>query len=275
MDWSLVLVSQGIETTIEGSENSAGWGLRVGEADYPRAIQALRLYQLENRRWLWQQNIFEPTGYLFDWASLAWVLLVCLFFWATDGRSELRAAGEMDSLGVSQGQWWRLFTAIWLHADLAHLAGNATFGFLLLGLAMGRYGTGIGLLAAYFAGVGGNLAAFLLSAKHLSLGASGMVMGGLGLLAIQSPSLWRQSPRGARYLLSGICGGIMLFVLLGLTPGTDVLAHFSGFASGLLIGGLLSLFPGLTRRPVPNLICGFLFAALVIWPWGFALRHAG
>ena len=29
MDWSLVLVSQGIETTIDYSENGDGWGLLV------------------------------------------------------------------------------------------------------------------------------------------------------------------------------------------------------------------------------------------------------
>ena len=31
MDWSLVLVSQGIETTIENPENGAEWGLLVGK----------------------------------------------------------------------------------------------------------------------------------------------------------------------------------------------------------------------------------------------------
>jgi rhomboid protease GluP len=273
MDWSLVLVSQGIEPTIEFSDEGVGWGLLVAEPDYPKALQALRLYQIENRRWLWQQKIFEPPGYLFDWASLAWVLLASLFFWVTDDRSGLRVAGQMDSAQVLQCQWWRLFTAMWLHGDLAHLAGNATFGLVLLGLAMGRYGTGIGLLAAYLAGAGGNVVAFLMSAKHLSLGASGMVMGGLGLLAIQSPSLWRQSPRAAKLLLSGVFGGIMLFVLLGLTPGTDVLAHCGGFAGGLLLGGLLSLVPDLRQKPLPNLLSGLLFALLVIWPWWLALQH--
>ncbi len=87
----------------------------------------------------------------------------------------------MDGAAVAHGQWWRLFTAIWLHADLAHLATNATIGLLLLGLAMGRYGTGAGLLAAYLAGAGGNLVAGLISLQpHRSLGASGMVIGCLG-----------------------------------------------------------------------------------------------
>ena len=90
---------------------------------------------------------------------------------------------------------------------------------------MGRYGTGAGLLATYLAGAGGNVIAWLLfTGPYRSVGASGMVLGCLGLLAVQSFSLWRQTPHAGKYIVSGIVGGVMLFVLLGLTPGTDVLA---------------------------------------------------
>ena len=95
---------------------------------------AARLYEFENRRWPWRQEVFQ-TGVLFDWASLAWVLLLCVF-WLADGPANLRDAGLMDSAAVSRGQWWRLFTAIWLHGDVAHLAANATIGVVLLGMAM-------------------------------------------------------------------------------------------------------------------------------------------
>jgi len=54
---------------------------------------------------------------------------------------------------------------------------NAGFGLVLLGLAMGVYGTGVGLLAALLAGAGGNAAAWLIDPGHRSLGASGMVDG--------------------------------------------------------------------------------------------------
>jgi len=273
MDWSLVLVSQGIESAIEYSEEGAGWGLVVPNPDYGRALSAIRLYRLENRRWPWRRPVFHP-GILFDWGSLAWALLLLLFFWLST-QADLKSAGLMDAAAVVRGQWWRLFTAIWLHADLGHLASNATIGLVLLGLAMGLYGTGAGLLAAYLAGTGGNVMAWLLSAEpHCSLGASGMVMGSLGLLAVQSFSLWQRTPHAARYIVSGIVGGVMLFVLMGLTPGTDVLAHLGGFATGLVLGGLLALIPGLAQKAVTNLACGLFFALLVIVPWWFALSRA-
>jgi rhomboid protease GluP len=274
MDWSLVLVSQGIESTIVQPEGGAGWGLLVSGQDYADALRTLRQYRLENRAWPWQQPVFKP-GFLFDWGSLAWALLACLFYWLST-RAGLQAAGLMDGAAVAHGQWWRLFTAIWLHADLAHLATNSTLGLLLLGLAMGRYGTGIGLLAAYLAGAGGNLVAALISLQpHRSLGASGLVMSSLGLLAVQSFPLWRQTPHATKFVLSGLCGGVMLFVLLALTPGTDVMAHLGGFLGGVLLGALLTRLPLVERMPKTNLLSGLLFTLLVIIPWGLALRSAG
>jgi rhomboid protease GluP len=271
MDWSLVLVSQGIETTIEGAGDGGGFRLLVPAKDYTPALKALRAYQIENRHWQWQQEVFRP-GLLFDWGSLAWAVLLALFFWC-DARLDLQSVGLMDSAAVSRGQWWRLFTAVWLHDGAAHLTSNTVFGILLVGLAMGRYGTGAGLLAAYLAGAGGNVTAWLAAVdRHLSLGASGMVMGGLGLLAAQSFSLWRETPRARKYILTGLGGGIMLFMLLGLGPGTDVLAHLGGFLSGLLLGGLLSRIPHLSRKVGLNFLCGLIFALLTILPWWLALR---
>ncbi len=271
MDWGLVLISQGIEATIDYAEDGAGWGLIVAAQDLEPAVKAIRQYKLENRSWPWQQQVFRP-GFVFDWGSLTWVVLTCFFFWLNASRTDLQTVGIMDGAAVARGQWWRLFTAIWLHADPAHLAANLSLGVLLLGLAMGRYGTGIGLLAACLAGAGGNLVAWWLGSEpHRSLGASGLVMGCLGLLAAQSFSLWRQSPHARKFILAGLGAGIMLFVLLGVAPGTDVLAHFGGFVSGLLLGALLSLAPALAQKPTANLLSAFLFLVLVVVPWYRAL----
>ena len=271
MDWSLVLVSQGIETTIDEAEDGSGWGLLVAGQDYGTAISVIRQYHLENRGWPWQQQVFRP-GFLFDWGALAWAVLAGLFYWLGT-TTDLKTAGLMDSAAVAHGQWWRLFTAMWLHADLAHLATNATLGLVLLGLTMGRYGTGVGLLAAYLAGAGGNLLAGLITLQtHRSLGASGMVMGSLGLLAVQSLSLWRQTPHAMRFIVSGLAGGVMLFALFALTPGTDVMAHLGGFVCGLLLGALFNLVPAIAQKPAANVLGGLAFALLVIVPWWAALR---
>ncbi|HEV2391816.1 MAG TPA: rhomboid family intramembrane serine protease [Verrucomicrobiae bacterium] len=272
MDWSLVLISQGIESTIEHSPETGAWELVVPEPDNEKAVEAIRLYEFENRRWGWRQDLFQGRV-LFDWASLAWVFLICVFYWLDAQVRDLRSVGVMQGVAVSHGQWWRLFTSIWLHADPAHLAGNAIFGFTLLGLAMARYGTGIGLLGAYLAGVAGNGLVWLLSPGPGSLGASGMVMGALGLLAAQS---FRHGPKdvhSAKYAVIGLIGGVLLFVLLGFGPETDIRAHFGGFVAGTVFGALLSFVPRPAFNVKLNILCGVAFTALVLWPWWHALSR--
>jgi membrane associated rhomboid family serine protease len=271
MDWSLVLASQGIEHAIDRDE-AKGWAIFVSVQDRERALVQIQQYRLENRHWRWRRPVFQP-GLFFDWSSLLWVLLNVLFYWLSEVRADTRAAGMMDGAALAHGEWWRLFTATWLHADLAHIATNLVFGFLFLGLVMGRYGPGVGLLAAYLAGVGGNIIAWLVYGEtHHGLGASGVVMGALGLLTIQSVALLKRRNANARRLFaSGILAGVLLFVLLGLSPEADVVAHLGGFITGLLLGSLLAFAPRLTQRPPVNVIAGILFAALVILPWFWGL----
>jgi rhomboid protease GluP len=272
MDYSLVLISQGIEAVIDSSE-SDGWGLVVAGQDYDRAVEVLHQYRIENRGWPLRHRV-SSDGPFFDWASLAWVLLVGLFFWVqSHADSSFREAGLMNAVAVSHGQWWRLFTAIFLHADLGHFAMNASIGFFLLGLTMGNMGAGFGLLAAYLAGVCGNVATWLVfSEGHRSLGASGMVMGCVGLLAVQSVVFRRA--HSWKFALGGLAAGALLFALLGLDPQSDVLAHLGGFVGGLVIGGGLILVPRLCRNTMANVVAGFVFSGLVILPWWLALRSS-
>ena len=275
MDWSLVLASQGIEHVIE-QDDATGWRLAVSPADHEKALAQIHQFRQENRHWRWRRPVFQP-GLFFDWSSLVWVSLIIFFYAWSETHSGLKPAGMMDGAALTRGEWWRLLTATWLHADLAHLAANAVFGFLFLGLVMGRYGPGVGMLAAYVAGVGGNAFAWLVHGEsHRGLGASGVVMGALGLLAIQSlPLLKRPNSNIFKLFAGGIVAGILLFVFLGTSPGTDVVAHFGGFITGLLLGLLLTLSPRLVHRQWINLAAGLLFAALVILPWWWGLAREG
>lgn len=274
MDWSLVLVSQGIETVIQRDPETGRWQLAVNNPDLRQALQALRLYHTENRRRIWQHTL-PWTGLIFDWRSVAWFGLLIVIFGLCEGRfPHLREAGRMDNELVGQGQWWRLFTAVTLHGDLPHLASNTSTGVLLLGLAMGSFGPGLALLASFLAGVGGNLAGLLFyGGGHRGLGASGMIMGALGLLAVQSVALVRSGAAPRQLLVRGIGGGLLLLVLLGTNPNADVLAHVAGFVSGCVLGGVLLLLPArwaqsVWRNRVAAALC-FLLVALV---WALALR---
>jgi len=271
MDWSLVLLSQGIECIIEHREY--GWVLLVGTQELERAREALRQYEIENPGWRWRQELPWPPV-VFHWGALVWCLVLAAVHWLnTLGGVNLESVGRMQSDAVWNGAWWRLFTAILLHGDLAHLMANLTFGLVVLGLAMARYGAGCALLAAGLAGAGGNLARALLHSEMPSLGASGMVMGGLGLLAIQSLSLRHSAPSAGKYIAGGILGGFMLFVLVGLDPRSDVIAHLGGFVSGLILGGALSLVPQSTLLGQSvNVFAGTTLVVLITLAWTLACK---
>ena len=271
MDWSLVLVSQGIESIIEHSAEDGAWGLVVETKDYPAALSAIRQYVLENRQRVWQKEL-KWTGLLFDVRGAIWAIALITFY-ALDNVFDLKTPGVMNSAAVRAGEWWRLFTAIMLHADVAHLAANVATGILILGLAMGFYGVELGLLAAYLAGAGGNLAGFLIySQPHNGLGASGMVMGGLGLISMQSLFLWRESRSTGEFLKRGVMAGVLLLVLLGFNPASDVLAHVGGFVWGCFFGGVLAfLCPKMIHQPRTTRMAGIVLGLMIILTWWLAL----
>ena len=249
MDWSLVLVSQDIPTTISHSEET-GWALLVHPQDVERAIKAIRQYHIENRHWEWRQQL-PWSKVTFHWGAVPACLLLAIIYELSTGAPSLYPAWIFDSAAVRAGQWWRLFTAVLLHSDLGHLLANVTTGVLLFGLAMARFGAGCGLLAAYVAGAAGNLAGLLLYGRpYTGLGASGMVMGALGLLTLHSAAQWRSNPNTARDLMRGGLAGVLLFLILGLGRNsdskTDFVAHLGGFLAGGILGFLLSFLPAKT-----------------------------
>ncbi len=276
MDWSLVLASQGIEASIERHPENGGCLLVVPAPEHRRAVQSIRHYVAENRQRRWRREL-PWNGMIYDGRNVAWlVLLIALFFLGETRTPGLHEAGLMDDAAVHRGEWWRLFTAVMLHADVGHLAANVATGLVFLGLAMGSFGPGVGLLAAFLAGAGGNIAGMLLYPQaHRSLGASGMVMGALGLLTAQSLALWK-SGRGSRQLaLRGGAAGLLLLILLGLSPEarTDVIAHLGGFATGLLLGlGLAWLPEKFVQSSWTQRLATLLCLALVLSAWRLALR---
>lgn len=269
MDWSLVLASQEIETTITREE---GWALLVAEEDFDRAQTAIELYRRENRGWNWRHNL-PGTGLIFHWGSVAPCLLFAAFFILSETHhSPLKPLGMMDSEAVTRGQWWRMFTAICLHADPAHLIANLTTGFVLFGMAMARYGVGMALLATYLAGAGGNFAAFMLYPEtHRGLGASGMIMGALGLLAVEGIAAWRKT-RATHWIRRSAAAAILVLVLMGFSEGTDIIAHLGGFFFGAIAGTILHFAPEPFRGKWANTIAALAVTALTMLTWWLALK---
>ena len=248
MDWSLVLASQDIDVEIARDLENNAFVLVVDEKDQERARHAIEQYRKENQR---NHSLLEFSKERFDFhpEGLWWCLVMVVFFVLQMDLRVLETSGIMDSTRVSQGEWWRLVTATCLHQDLGHLASNLTFGFLFLGLAIPRYGGGVCALVAILSGAFGNYFGLCLRTEDFKgLGASGSVMGRLGLLAMQTWPGWVRLGEWRRATLSSLGGGAALLMLIGTDPRSDVLAHIGGFVAGCALGSLIAWAPSKALR---------------------------
>jgi hypothetical protein len=92
------------------------------------------------------------------------------------------------------------------------------------------------------------------------------------LIAAAAAVHYWQRKHPPRLVLEAIVGGMLLFVLVGVSPTSDVAAHAGGFLFGLLLGLPLAALP-LTRirQARLNLVAGLIYCLLVIVAWGCAL----
>jgi membrane associated rhomboid family serine protease len=153
------------------------------------------------------------------------------------GRDELglARAGALFRPAVLAGEWWRLGTAMFLHAGLLHLVANM-YALLLLGRVTEEILGGARLLLIYtLAGIGGGLAS-LWADRGLSVGASGAIMGllaSLTVIVVSRRHLFH--PLERRTLLGNLLFLAALQFFLGFQlPMIDNAAHTGGFVVGLL-----------------------------------------
>jgi rhomboid protease GluP len=188
------------------------------------------------------------------------------------------AAGGIDGDLVRAGDGWRLVTALTLHADPTHLAGNLVFG-ALFGLFAGRLlGAGVAWLAILTCAAGGNLLnTLLLASEHRSIGASTAVFSALGIVA---GHVWhgRLMPRDRWVFRAGpVVGGVALLAYTGMGGGlpdrqVDVGAHVMGFVCGFAGGMLLVHLVPRLQRPYVQSIAGTTALAAILIAWTLALH---
>jgi len=184
-------------------------------------------------------------------SPLLWVLAVCSVYWAQRARPGMTEAGLLDAGRVfGHGEWYRIWTALWLHADLGHLVSNVISGWMVFSAVVATFGlrTSWGLIAA--AAIAGNLSTVALRSgdEYHSLGASTAVFAALGLLVGRAVHVMSRSghPHRWRTLLTPLFAGLLVLGLYGVGGvEVDVLAHAMGFGAGLLFGFAAG-------RPVPK-----------------------
>jgi len=182
------------------------------------------------------------TRPLLSWAILALNAIVWLLMTfgggSTDTNVLVRFGAKVPWL-VAMGEYWRLFTAIFLHIGFIHLAFNS-YALYNLGPQVERlFGRHRFLVIYLLSGLAGSVASYILS-ESLSAGASGAIFGLIGAMAVylaRHQGILGQ--RGQRSLTNILVVILYNLVLSFTVPGIDVFGHLGGLAGGLVVGRLL------------------------------------
>ncbi|WP_319523823.1 rhomboid family intramembrane serine protease [uncultured Desulfosarcina sp.] len=169
---------------------------------------------------------------------------------------------------IQSGEIYRCVTALLLHADDAHLAGNMVAAALFGGAVCAVTGSGVGWLMILFCGVAGNfINAMIVPPGHLSIGASTAVFGAVGILCTLQAVRSVLFGRGWKKAVAAIGAGMALLAFLGSSARSDLGAHLFGFVCGLPMGGLCQLWIEDRVGKKGQILCGVLAATILIVAW--------
>lgn len=269
---SLLLASLAI---IHAMDRRSG-SLMVAAEDLERTLYHWRLYAEENADWPAQSSELVPSHSTTP-PTLLLMAFLALFYVHT---GPWQATNPWFNLGavnsraiVEQHEWWRLITALTLHADFNHLIGNILIGGIVIHLLCKLTGYGAGwLLILGSAALANCLNVILRQNLHQSVGFSTAVFAAIGILS----GLQEQRSHWALFrLLVPIGSGIGLLAMLG-TGGerTDLGAHLFGFVCGLFTGLLYRFTRGdaFLHGKIVQHMAFVLASALVLGSWLLA-RH--
>jgi len=150
---------------------------------------------------------------------------------------------------VNDGQWWRLFSPVILHAGLIHWVVNM-LALWFFGIAIEQsHGLANSLLMFWVPAVGGNILSAIFLPQYISVGASGGIFGFIGacladitvnwnLLFIQdvgddnAQAPWKRNAWAFFWIIMEMAVNIVL----GLTPFIDNFIHLGGLLYGMCCG---------------------------------------
>lgn len=195
-------------------------------------------YQANGRqiRNVWQQPLVNHAVFIIN---------VLVFTFCTLTGDLLYNYGRLNIEEVLAGEWYRIFTSMFLHADMSHLAGNMIMLFFLGNIVERELGHVKYFVLYFLAGIGASSASLYLQYLKWqtgvsiagSIGASGAIFGMLGGL------LWlliRNQGKLAELSFMRVLFLICYALYGGLTStNVDNAAHFGGLLTGFFMAVLL------------------------------------
>jgi rhomboid protease GluP len=173
--------------------------------------------------------------------------------------------GMTGSYAMSQGRWWTMITAIYLHGSLLHIFFNVLCIRNLGPIVEELFGTARLILIFTISGVLGFLISNLLGIPF-TVGASGSVYGLVGTLIFYGRN------RGGVFgqaIFRQLMIWVVFFFILGFTmSGINNYAHAGGFVGGYLSGKLFGYHEKKKETPFHKNLAG---AAIIVTIISFLL----
>jgi membrane associated rhomboid family serine protease len=209
---------------------------------YQRGQELLRRAEKDSAGWRALMHMGRPEVVTLSLLLVfATVHLVNDVFLGEEMQEKLLMWAGNSADTIKDGEWWRLFTALFLHANLLHLAMNGV-GLWLFGSAvektMGRWRMLVVFLAG---GALGNLGSAFVAHYDVAIGASGGIFAVIGAFAVgawrlRSPMYFALRKRLLFVLALMVAAD---FTIGGLEPQVDNLAHVGGFFAGVVLAVVL------------------------------------
>lgn len=176
---------------------------------------------------------------------IAALIIIHLVLWLITDFLPFPFGDQLDRWGtgnnfyISQGEYWRLFTSIFLHAGLMHAVFNS-FALVLFGPALEQMLGKYKFIFAYIgAGLIGNLATYFLTPTvyYEYVGASGAVYGlfGIYIYMVAFRKHLIDQANSQIIMTIFIIGLVMTFI----QPGINIYAHIFGFIGGFALAPLV------------------------------------
>jgi membrane associated rhomboid family serine protease len=174
--------------------------------------------------------------------------------------------------GVAAGQYYRLGTSAFLHADLMHILFNM-WALWVIGPALERWLGPIRYIALYaLSGLGGSVLVYLITPlDQPTLGASGAIFGLFGATF----ALARRLNFNVRWVVGLI---VINLVITFAVPSISWQGHVGGLVTGTVLGWAYAYAPREYRTLVQVGVTVFavvLFAALIWWRTASLLTGVG
>lgn len=143
-------------------------------------------------------------------------------------------AGMSVNYLISEGQWWRIITSVFIHGGFIHVLFNM-FSLFLFGPELEKIAGKARFITIYLlAGIFGNVATVVTQDPlYASVGASGAIFGIFGAFSALVYYTRRTMPQLKQIIMPLV---VISVIITFLSPNVNIASHLGGLVTGFLLG---------------------------------------